>query len=311
MIVARSAGWSSARPRVGDSQLDRGDRALDRVDVLPVDVPLADRQPQCGRDAAVGALEPEPAEQSRCADVDRDQAVRALDLVEPQVVDADDLAPVDVDDLLVHEVLAQEDLVGALAELADVDRGGAQPRAAVVEVGHGRPGQEDPAPVGRDDEARDRRVARTERDDQIGDLADGLVAAIPDGTSDDLAEIEHLPPRDGSRRAGGRPGDGVATAWRGPGGWCHRPSRRAGRRVGRNGSWRAMWWRARHPVWVRRSRGDVSSSGLGATASRAGRRRARSVAVGRGRGGAGRSDSIPSTTGLAVRCRARGTIRGT
>ena len=67
---------------------------------------------------------PEPAEQARRADVDRDEAQRAVDLVEPEVVDPDDLAAVDVDDLLVHEVGPQEDLVRALAELVDVDRRG-------------------------------------------------------------------------------------------------------------------------------------------------------------------------------------------
>ena len=118
MIEARSAGCSSARPACGHAQLDRGDRALDRVDVLPVDVALLERQPQVAGERPERALDAEPAEQARRADVDRDEAQRALDLVEAEVVDADDPAAVDVDDLLVHQVRLEQDLVRALLNLA-------------------------------------------------------------------------------------------------------------------------------------------------------------------------------------------------
>ena len=47
---------------------------------------------------------PEPAQQAGRADVDRHEMERAVDLVEAEVVDPDHLAPVDVDDLLVHQV---------------------------------------------------------------------------------------------------------------------------------------------------------------------------------------------------------------
>ena len=104
MIVARSAGWSSRQAGVRHAQLDRGDARLDRVDVLPVDVALRRRQAQVAGEDPVAALEAEPAERGRRADVDGDQVEPALDVVEPQVVDPDDLAPVDVDDLLVEQV---------------------------------------------------------------------------------------------------------------------------------------------------------------------------------------------------------------
>ena len=90
--------------RVGHAQLDRGDRRLDRVDVLPVDVPLGHREPQVAGERAGRPFDAQPAEQARAADVDRHEVERPADLVEAEVVDPDDLAPVDVDDLLVHEV---------------------------------------------------------------------------------------------------------------------------------------------------------------------------------------------------------------
>ena len=122
MIVARSAGWSSARPAWGTRSLIEAIERLDRVDVLPVDVPLRARgRRRLRASVRVRPLEPEPAQQARRADVDGDEAERALDLVEAEVVDPDDLAPVDVDDLLVQQVGPQQDLVRALLELVDVD----------------------------------------------------------------------------------------------------------------------------------------------------------------------------------------------
>ena len=115
--------------RVRDAQPDRGDARLDRVDVLPVDVALRRRQPQVARQDPVGALDPEPAQQPGRPDVDRHQVELPVDVVEPQVVDAHDLAPVDIDDLLVEQVGAQPDLIRALGEAGDVDRGPRQPRA--------------------------------------------------------------------------------------------------------------------------------------------------------------------------------------
>src|SRR5207249_11756280 len=89
---------------VGDPQLDRGDRGLDRVDVLPVDVLLGHRQPQIPGERAERPLDAHSTEKTRAADVDGHQVERAAHLVETQVVDADHLPAVDVDDLLVHEV---------------------------------------------------------------------------------------------------------------------------------------------------------------------------------------------------------------
>ena len=106
---------------MGDAQPDAGDRGLDRVHVLPVDVALGEDGEAAG-EGPERPLDPEPADQAGGADVNGDEAERPLDLVEADVVDPDDLAAVDVDDLLVEQVGLQEDLVFALLELADVDR---------------------------------------------------------------------------------------------------------------------------------------------------------------------------------------------
>ena len=106
---------------VRDAQPDRGDARLDRVDVLPVDVALRGRQAQVAGHDPVGALDPEPAQQPGRPDIDRDQVELAVDVIEAEVVDAHDLAPVDVDDLLVEQVGAQPDLVRPLREPGDVD----------------------------------------------------------------------------------------------------------------------------------------------------------------------------------------------
>ena len=107
---------------VGHAQLDRGDARLDRVHVLPVDVALRGRQAQVPGDDPVRALDAEPTEQAGRPDVDGHETELVLDVVQAQVVDPDDLASIDVHDLLVEQVLAQLDLVGALLELGDVDR---------------------------------------------------------------------------------------------------------------------------------------------------------------------------------------------
>ena len=212
MIVARSAGMELGQAGVRDAQLDRGDAGLDRVHVLPVDVALGRRQVQVAGQGPVGALDPEPAQQARRPDVDRHQVQLALDVVEAQVVDPDHLAPVDVDDLLVEQVLAQQELVVALLELGDVDGRRRQPGAGRVESRDVRPGQEDPAPIGRDDEAGDGRIAIAERDDQVVDLADRLAGRVEHRSTDGLAQIQHgchltsgtVPPRWRDPRGGSR-----------------------------------------------------------------------------------------------------------
>ena len=198
-------GVELGQPGVRDAQLDRGDARLDRVDVLPVDVALGGRQAQVAGQDPVGALDPEPAEQPGRADVDRDQVEPAVDVVEAQVVDAHDLAAVDVHDLLVEEVGAELDLVLATLELGDVDPVGRQAGARRVEARDLRPGQEDPPPVGRHDEAGDRRIAVADGDDEIVDLAERLAVGVEHGSADGLAQVEHGCHLTGgtSRRAGG------------------------------------------------------------------------------------------------------------
>ena len=60
---------------------------------------------------------PEAAQDARGADVNGDEAERATDDVEAHVVDAHHATAVDVDDLLVHEVALEQDLVGPLRNL--------------------------------------------------------------------------------------------------------------------------------------------------------------------------------------------------
>ena len=201
---------------VRDAQLDRGDRRLERVHVLPVDVALRDARRRLRAMRPAGALEPEPPQQAGGADVDGDEVQRALDLVEAQVVDPDDLAAVDVDDLLVQQVAPEQDLVRALVELADVDgrsRRRAPRRRGASTDDHGRKIR---AAVGRDDETGDGRVPVADGDDEIGDLADRLAVRVEHGPADRLAQVEHLPPRAVRRREVGR-GPAGAAAHRGGG----------------------------------------------------------------------------------------------
>ena len=142
------------------------------------------------------------------------------------------LRPVDVDDLLVHQVGPQQDLVGPLAERLDVDRLGAQPGAVRVERLDRRQGHEDPAPVRLDDDPGDRRIAFADRDDQVGDLADRLAVPVADRPPDHLAQVEHLPPRGGIRpaRRWARPARASTVRGRGGPGSIRR-------RAGRRGDW--------------------------------------------------------------------------
>ena len=140
----------------------------------------------------VRALDAEPAQQPGRADVDRDEVQPAVDVVEPQVVDADDPAAVDVDDLLVEQVGPQQDLVRALLEPGDVDRVAPDSRApGRVEPGDLRPRQEDPAAVGHDDEPGDGRIAVADGDDEVVDLAQRLAVGVEHGPADGLAQVEH------------------------------------------------------------------------------------------------------------------------
>ena len=163
---------------VGHPQLDRRDGRLDRIDVLPVDVPLRQGPAEGPDDRPERAFEAQPARQARGPDIDRDEVQATLDVVEPKVVDADHLAPVDVHDLAVEQVLAQQDLIGPLLEDPDVDRPGVQHDAGLVERPDRRPGQEDAPACGIDDQTGDRRVAVTDGDDEVVHLADGLALPI-------------------------------------------------------------------------------------------------------------------------------------
>ena len=79
----------------------------------------------------------------------------------------------------------------ALGELRDVDRADLQARAGVVQRLDARPGQEDLAPVGADDEAGHGRIAVADRDDQVGDRADRLPGRVANRQADALAQEAH------------------------------------------------------------------------------------------------------------------------
>jgi len=129
------------------------------------------------------------------------------------------LRPVDVDDLLVHEVGAQEDLVGPLLEFLDVDPGRGELGAGCIERADGAPWHEDRATVGLDHQARHGRVLVLDRNDEVRDLANLLVVPISNRPADRFAQVEHPGPpaelvhraqsrRDGElcmRRAGAGP----------------------------------------------------------------------------------------------------------
>ena len=189
---------------VGHAELDRCDRALDGVDILPVDEPLLDGNAKIAGQRPERTFDAEPSEEPGRADVDGDDPQRSLDDIEAQVVDTHHPAAVDIDDLLVHEVRLEQDLIGTLAERGDVERRRPELGTADVERIDGRPGQEDLATAGCDDEAGDGRVALANGDDQVGDLADRLAVLVTNRPADRLAQVQHLPPRrDGTSRPGG------------------------------------------------------------------------------------------------------------
>jgi hypothetical protein len=215
---------------VGDAQAHAGDGRVERVHVLPVDVALGERGVDVARDRPEWTFDPQPPEEPGRPDVNGNEAEAPLDVVQADVVDADDLASLDVHDLLVEQVRLEQDLVVTLAELGHVDRADAQPRPAMVERGNVTPRDEDPAPVGVHDEAGHGRVLATDGDDQVGDGAQGLAGRIAHREADALAEKLHgghqagqaRPPAVTARRGG--PGWAVRVR-SGPGG-CRRSCRR-------------------------------------------------------------------------------------
>ncbi|GIW19984.1 MAG: hypothetical protein KatS3mg065_0280 [Chloroflexota bacterium] len=242
-----------AEAGMGHPELDRGDGGLDGVDVLPIDVALRNGEAEVPGDEPVGALDAESTEEAGGADVDGDEMEPPLDLVEPEVVDADDLPTVDVDDLLVHEVGAEEDLVRPLAELADVDGPGGEACAGRVEGRDRRPGHEDLPATGLHDEAGDGRVGRPDGHDEVVDGPDRFAIAVADGAPDGLGEVEHGPPRRRSvPSAGGRRSDRDADRRRGPPEGKTdrirlRPALAGGTRSGLHlGGFLRCWFRRRH-----------------------------------------------------------------
>ena len=98
-------GRAHARqPVLADGEPDLvGVEVVQRRDVVPRDERARDARDQARRDAPAA----EPAQQPRDADVRGDDADRAGRARQLEVVDAHDLAAVDVDDLLVEEVFDQ------------------------------------------------------------------------------------------------------------------------------------------------------------------------------------------------------------
>ena len=163
------------RPGVRDAQPDRGDARLDRVDVLPVDVALGRRQAQVpGQDPDTAPSIPSRRSSPAAPTSTADQVELALDVVEPRSLTRTTLRPSMSTICLSSRSVAQPDLVRALLEAVMSMVAARQARAGGVEPGDVRPGQEDPAPVGRDDQAGDRRIAVADGDDEVVDLADRL-----------------------------------------------------------------------------------------------------------------------------------------
>ena len=134
-MSAMSAGCSLRQPFVGDLQLDAARRiGLEQIDELPRDHarrnPLEQRAQRERRDDALR----EPPDGAAGADVHGDDVQQQVAVdrrrVELDVVDAHDLAAVDVDDLLIEEI--------ALEEEQAVGRREALPGAAVGGRAHGR-----------------------------------------------------------------------------------------------------------------------------------------------------------------------------
>ena len=136
-MSAMSAGCSFGEPFVGDLQLDAARRiGLEQIDELPRDD--ARRNPleqRAQRERRHDALR-QAADGAARADVDRDDVQQQVAVdrrrLELDVVDAHDLAAVDVDDLLVEQVaLEQQHAVGRRVALPRDGVGrGADGRAA-------------------------------------------------------------------------------------------------------------------------------------------------------------------------------------
>src|SRR5450759_5284958 len=238
---------------VRDAQLHAGDGALDGIDVLPVDVALGNLAMQAARDGSPRAFETEAAEQAGRADIHSDQVERAFDFVEPQIVDADHLATVDVHDLTVHQIKLRADFIGPLVELGDVDRRRAEARTTSIQAGHGLPVEEDLAAVRLDDDAGHRGIPIADGGDQVGNRSDRLAQLVAHGPADRLAQIEHVPPRR------------CVCGWGPPHPPVTRPRERLPPRGGRgllSGCRRTRGWRVcRRKYWVRSPLREISSEG--------------------------------------------------
>ena len=146
-----------------------------------------------------GLLPAEPAHEAAEADVDvGEHEIAAADDEQRQVIDALDLRPRDVHDLLVEQRLAQEDLRLVLpstgAQLRQLDR----ERDRI-----GRPGAH-LAPRGDQHERRlsrrsdvdllDRRIGLAEPDREVLQPSDGRAVAVHDPPREQVREIQEAPP---------------------------------------------------------------------------------------------------------------------
>ena len=203
-MSARSAGWSSASPLWGtrsftdaidDSTGSTSSQSMYRSGI-------GRRRPRAS--VRNGPSKPSRRIRPAAPDIHRDQVERALDLVEPQVVDA-------------HHACARRcprsggpagpcaagSRWGAAGTVRCRSSGCAARAPGLVQRLDRRPGQEDAPPRGRDDQAGDRRVAVADGDDEVVHLADGLALPVAHGAPDDPAQVQHLPPRGPPRPARG------------------------------------------------------------------------------------------------------------
>ena len=141
-------------------------------------------------------------------DIDADDAPPAVAAGELDVVRAPQARPVDVDQLTVEDVLAQQHLVGPALERAQVEPVGGERDASVVELGDRVAGYDDGVPGHPREHRGDRRVVVVaEPDEQVVDAPELRAGATDAGRSrgrarDGAAADRSLAPEKATPRGG-------------------------------------------------------------------------------------------------------------
>ena len=203
-ISARSAGCSAPDRLRREREPQPRRVGQRRHDVLPADEPLlgaevARARPHEAHGGLDAALPAEPAREPAQADVDVREHEPLARQEEVQVVDALDLRPRHVHDLLVEQRLAQADLghlpAAARAQLRHARRqrdGVLRPRAHLAAFGD----EEQVRLSGRaDEELPDGRVRLGQLNGEVPELADRLARGVHDRAREQLREVQERPDR--------------------------------------------------------------------------------------------------------------------